>query len=67
MVDPITTEEAAKLLGISARRVLVLIKDGRLPARMIGKSRVYLIERADLEKIGERKPGRPKVVKPDAT
>lgn len=60
MEDLITTQEAAKLLGISARRVLVLIKEKRLPARMIGNSRLYLIERVDLDKVGERKTGRPK-------
>lgn len=60
MEDLITTQEAARILGISQRRVLVLIKDGRLPARMICNSRVYLIERKDLEKVTIRKLGRPK-------
>jgi len=40
------------------RRVQQLIKDGRLPARMIGG--VYMIESENLVLIKNRKTGRPK-------
>lgn len=63
MEDLITTEEAAKLLGVTARRVAALITAGRLPARTIGNSRLYLIARADLALVKDRKPGRPVSIK----
>ncbi len=59
MDDLISTAEAAAILGISQRRVLVLIKTGRLPSRTIGNSRLHLIDRAHLELVRVRKPGRP--------
>ncbi len=54
----ITTKEAAENLGISMRRVLALIKDGRLPSKQFGRD--HLINPADLELVRERKVGRPK-------
>lgn len=54
----ISTKEAAEILGISVRRVQVLIKEGRLPAREIGGT--FVIEEKNLKLVQERKPGRPK-------
>jgi len=61
MADLITTEEAAKILGVIPRRVRVLIASGRLPAQTFGAGnrKVHLIERADLRLVMERKTGRP--------
>lgn len=57
--DWITALEAATLLGVSKRRVQVLIKDGRIPARLFGKG--YILLRSDVVafKAVPRKPGRP--------
>jgi excisionase family DNA binding protein len=60
MDDLITTQEAAEVLGVTPRRVLTLIRSGRLPARTIGNSRLHLIARADLELVKVRPNGRPK-------
>lgn len=57
MPDLLSTAEAAAELGISPRRVRALIAAGRLPTTKIG--RVHAIERADLERVRERKPGGP--------
>jgi excisionase family DNA binding protein len=57
MAKSLTTQEAAKRLGISAIRVRQLISAGRLPAEKFGRD--YMIEEADLELVAERKPGRP--------
>lgn len=54
----ITTEEAAKRLGVSVDRVQALIRAGRLPAARFGKA--YAINEADLDLVKNRKPGRPK-------
>ena len=54
----ISTNNAADILGISRRRVLALIADGRLPAQKIGRD--YVIEEGDLKLVKERKPGRPR-------
>jgi len=53
----IGTQEAAERLGVSQRRVVALIRDGRLKARKIGP--VYVIDERSLETVRERKPGRP--------
>lgn len=58
VMDLITTKEAAEKLGVSMRRITALIKDGRLPSQQIGRE--HLIEESDLEKVKERKAGRPK-------
>jgi excisionase family DNA binding protein len=52
------TKTAAKELGISPRRVQALITAGKLPAQILGGT--YIINRADLAKVRNRKPGRPK-------
>jgi excisionase family DNA binding protein len=53
----LTTTDVAEKLGVSQRRVLALIKDGRLPAQRLGRD--YLIEETDLKLVRNRKPGRP--------
>ena len=54
----ITTAEAAEKLGIHQTRVQVLIRNGRLPARLMGGT--YIIEESDLALVANRKTGRPK-------
>uniref|UniRef100_A0A6H1ZFV7 Putative DNA binding, helix-turn-helix domain containing protein n=1 Tax=viral metagenome TaxID=1070528 RepID=A0A6H1ZFV7_9ZZZZ len=53
----ITTKKAAQTLGISPRRVLALIKSGRLPAAKVGRD--WVIKKYDLKLVSSRKPGRP--------
>jgi excisionase family DNA binding protein len=55
----ITTDKAAKILGISPRRIRALIASGRLPA--IKLARDWIIDEKDLEKVVDRKPGRPRL------
>ena len=55
----ISSKDAAGRLNLSVRRVQELIKNGRLPAKMIGG--VYLIDEKDLALVKNRKPGRPRV------
>lgn len=57
-MDRITVTEAAKRLKISRPRVLVLIREKRLPAEMVGMQ--FLIKPGDLSKVRDRKPGRPR-------
>jgi len=56
--DTITTNEAARELGVHPSRVRVLIREGRLPAILHGRD--YIIERSALDAVRNRKPGRPK-------
>ncbi|MDQ3064419.1 MAG: helix-turn-helix domain-containing protein [Acidobacteriota bacterium] len=53
----IGTKEASGRLGISQKRVQALIKNGQLPAQKVGRD--WLIKENDLEKVAERKVGRP--------
>jgi excisionase family DNA binding protein len=53
----LTTPEVAERLGVSTRRVLALIKDGRLPSQQFGRD--HLIKESDLSLVEVRKPGRP--------
>ncbi len=53
----LSSAEAAKKLGVHITRVQVLIREGRLPAKLVG--RTYVIEEPDLRLVAERKPGRP--------
>ncbi len=57
MALPLTVRQAADSLGLSRSRVQALIQSGRLPAQKIGTQ--YVIQRADLAKVRDRKPGRP--------
>ncbi|MBA3257069.1 MAG: hypothetical protein H0T64_10530 [Pyrinomonadaceae bacterium] len=43
------------------RRVQELVKQGRIPAQLIGG--VYLIDHKDLALVKNRKPGRPRTAK----
>ena len=52
----ISTTEAAARLGVSSRRVVALIKAGRIPTTKVG--RIHLIKPKDLVPVTERKPGR---------
>lgn len=54
----LTTSQAAKILGVSTRRVQAMIKAKRLPFGRLGKA--ILIKEKDLEKVKDRKPGRPR-------
>lgn len=55
-----TTNEAARTLGITVRRVQRLIQDGKLPAQKRGRD--YWIEDVDVERAKQRnrKAGRPR-------
>lgn len=54
----LSTTEAAERLGISSRRVRVLIAEGKLPAHKLGRE--YAIEEKDLTKVTVYgKSGRP--------
>jgi excisionase family DNA binding protein len=52
------TKKAAEILGINDSRVRQLILSGRLPAKKIGRD--WIIREKDLEKVINRKPGRPR-------
>ncbi len=54
----LSTNEAAVRLNISQNRVLVLIAEGRLPAKKIGRD--YVIQETDLKLVAYRPPGRPR-------
>jgi excisionase family DNA binding protein len=53
----ISTQDVADRLGVTIARVQQLIWEGKLPAQKIG--RTYIVEEADLEKVKNRKRGRP--------
>ena len=53
-----TTLEAAQILGVNRSRVLQFISKGRLPAQRFGWQ--WMIKREHLEKLKDRKTGRPK-------
>jgi excisionase family DNA binding protein len=55
-MDLISTEQAARELGVTRRRVQALIQSGRLKAKKVGRS--YVIRPKDLEAVRVRKPGR---------
>lgn len=55
--DYITTNEAARVLGVTRQRVLQLIQDGRLKADKFAN--VYMIQRGALSHIEEKPMGRP--------
>ena len=61
----LTTQDAAERLGISTRRVIKLIEDGRLPATHFGKS--YMINEADLRLVADRPTGRPPKAKAESS
>jgi excisionase family DNA binding protein len=55
---PLTTQQAADELGVTQSRVIAMIGAGRLKASKVGMQ--WLIDRKDLAKVRNRKPGRPK-------
>ena len=62
----ITTTTAARLLGLSRQSVLLLIRQGKLPAKKPGRD--WMIEESDLERVKVRRPvgypkGRPRKAK----
>lgn len=57
MSDLLTVDQAAGELGISARRVRMLIAESTLKAEKVGRD--WLIRSKDLDKVRDRKPGRP--------
>ena len=54
----LSAKQAGKLLDVHHTRVKVLIREGRLPAQKIGGT--WIIKEKDLEKVKNRKPGRPR-------
>jgi len=54
----ITVQDAAARLGITRERVYKLIADGRLPALRFGRD--WIIQEKDLERVKDRRPGRPR-------
>lgn len=56
-MSDLTTKQASEILGVSRRRVIALIEQGRLKARKF--SNVYMIASKDLDAVRERKNGRP--------
>jgi excisionase family DNA binding protein len=56
-MELLTTKEASVILGVSRRRVIALIEQGKLKARKF--SSVYIITPKDLEAVKNRKNGRP--------
>ena len=58
-MDLLTTNEAAKRMGVTAIRVRQLIREGKIEARQIGRD--YVIEGGSLESVKTYgKAGRPK-------
>src|SRR5215468_4711683 len=56
-MSALTTKDAAEKLGVSPRRILQFIDEGRLPAERFGRD--YMIKESDLKLVQDRKPGRP--------
>ena len=54
----LTTHQAGKILGVNDSRVRQFILKGRLPATKFAG--VWMIQEKDLDKVKERKTGRPK-------
>ena len=54
----LSAKQAAEILGVHHSRVRVLINEKRLSAQKIGGA--WIIKEEDLEKVKDRKPGRPK-------
>ena len=57
-MNRLTTKQASDILGISQRRVIALIEQGKLKAEKFAS--VYTIAVSDLETVKDRKNGRPK-------
>ena len=53
----LTTKQASEILGVSRRRVIAMIEQGKLKAKKF--SNVYMIGESDLRSVENRKNGRP--------
>jgi len=58
MENLLTTQQASKILGVNPSRVRQFILEGRLPAIKFGRD--WIISKDDLNKVANRKAGRPK-------
>lgn len=58
MTEKITTSDAAKILGVTQKRVQAMIRSGRLRAKKIARD--WFIAPADMDAVRDRKPGRPR-------
>ena len=56
-MELLTSKQAGQILGVHPSRVRLLIRQGRLVARKHGSQ--WVIFETDLEKVKDRKPGRP--------
>jgi excisionase family DNA binding protein len=56
-MERLTTKQASEILGVSRRRVIALIEQGKLKADKFAS--VYTIAQKDLETVRNRKNGRP--------
>lgn len=56
-MERLTTKQASEILGVSQRRVIALIEQGKLKADKFAS--VYTIARTDLETVRNRPNGRP--------
>lgn len=56
-MEQLTTKQASEILGVSRRRVIALIEQGKLKAMKF--SNVYMIGENDLRSVANRKNGRP--------
>jgi excisionase family DNA binding protein len=59
MSQTLTTTEAAAVLNVTPRRVVAMIRSGKLRATMHGRD--WMIDAADLATVRHRPPGRPRV------
>lgn len=64
-MNELTTKEASVILGVSRRRVIALIEQGKLKARKF--SNIYIIAPNDLEAVRDRKNGRPETIESQAS
>ncbi len=55
--EPITTVEAARRLGVSRRRVLQFIEQGRIEARFFANT--YMVDTESVAAFKRQPPGRP--------
>ena len=53
----LTSTAAAAELGVSDSRIRQLIREGRLPAKKLGRD--WVVEEKDLKRLKNRKTGRP--------
>jgi len=58
MTKLLTAKQAGKILGVNDSRVRQFILEGRLPATKFANA--WMIQERDLEKVANRRTGRPK-------